>query len=308
MIIKAQAAGGEVNRSDEMVWTYAGAEGEAMILFPQLPETSADEQLEAAIHYYRERRPAALVGCWSLLPTQPRDLGARLLARGFQPGWAPCWMALDLRHMRGHPALPSEVTITLVDQATAWDVKNLPYYDRAAAPLRQRLMQMHRRQVWHFAAYVRGQPVGHSTLCLTTGALGVAGLYDIGVIPGARNQGIGKAITHAACLHAQSLGCRYALLNATGERMYTQLGFEKLGEGTTWWLDARRLARRPPSPEQIRLAEAVGRGDLAALAILGAGAADLNAPLTNGMTLLELAQEVDQPAARAWLLAHGAKP
>jgi GNAT superfamily N-acetyltransferase len=308
MIIKAQAAGGEVHFSDGIAWTYAGADGEAMILFPQLPEASADERLEAVIQFYRARQPTPLVGCWSLLPTQPRDLGVRLLARGFQPGWAPCWMALDLRHMREQPPLPSEVTVALLDAAPAWDVRNLPYYSSAAAPLRQRLMEMRPRQVWYFAAYLRGQPVGHSTLCLTTGALAVAGLYDIGVIPAARNQGIGKAVTRAACLHARSLGCRYALLNATGERMYTQLGFEKLGEGTTWWLDARRLARRPPSPEQVRLAEAAGRGDLAALAARGAEAADLNAPLTNGMTLLELADETGQPAARAWLLAHGARP
>jgi len=33
----------------------------------------------------------------------------------------------------------------------------------------------------------------------------------------------------------------------------------------------------------------------------------LNAPLTNDMTLLEVAAHTEQPAAAAWLAAHGAK-
>ena len=82
-----------------------------------------DEELEAIVRYYRDHRSKS-VGCWSLDPSQPPDLG-----------------------------------------------------------------------VWHFAAWLKGEPVGHSTLCLTTGALGIAGIYDVGVVPDARNQGIGKAVS-----------------------------------------------------------------------------------------------------------------
>ena len=96
------------------------------------------------------------------------------------------------------------------------------------------------------------------------------------------------------------------LLNATGERMYRQLGFEKLGDGMTWWLNTPRLARHLPAPAQVALAEAIGRGDLAALAAMDAQSSDLSTPLANGMTLVDLAVHASQPAAREWLLAHGA--
>jgi GNAT superfamily N-acetyltransferase len=277
-----------------------------MILFPQLAEADANNQLDAVIRYYLDRQPRSLIGCWSLVPTQPRDLGIRLLARGFQPGWEPCWMWLDLQHIRPDHPLPDEVSIALVDREVAWNVDDLPYDNLADAPFLERLRQMYPQNIYHFAAYLNQAPVGHSTLCLTTGALGVAGLYDVGVVPAARGRNIGKALVRAACLQAQAQGCRYVLLNATGERMYRQLGFEKLGDGITWWLDARRLARNQPSDSQIRLAEAVGRGDLAALAGMNPQPSDLRARLANGMTLVDLAAHAEQPAAREWLLAHGA--
>jgi ankyrin repeat protein len=136
----------------------------------------------------------------------------------------------------------------------------------------------------------------------------VAGIYGVGVVPGARNRGIGKAVTAAACRHAQSLGCRHALLNATGERMYRQLGFERIGYGSTWWLNVERLNAHPPSPARVALAEAIGRGDLGALAALAESAWDepLDAPLANRMTLLELAAHARQPAAAEWLVGQGA--
>jgi hypothetical protein len=71
MVRKAQAANGEVITTPEMTWTYAGAYGEAMILFPELTETNANECLDTVIRYYLERQPKSLVGCWSLTPTHP---------------------------------------------------------------------------------------------------------------------------------------------------------------------------------------------------------------------------------------------
>ncbi len=124
------------------------------------------------------------------------------------------------------------------------------------------------RQIWHFVAWLDGQPVGHSTLCLTRGSLGIAGIYGVGVAPTARNRGVGKAVVAAACQQARELGARIAMLNGTGERMYRQLGFERLGYGQTWWLNVMRLVMRWPSQQRIALAEAVGRGDLGALAAL----------------------------------------
>jgi GNAT superfamily N-acetyltransferase len=308
MVLKTEVGGGEVHQAEGVTWTYAGTEGEAMVLFPHLGADAAGTTLDAIGRFYQERRPEPLVGCWSLDPPEPADLEIRLLARGWQLGWQPRWLWLDLEKLNaGHPR-PAGLTVAPVEDEALWDAPRLPYYNRAAAALTHALTQREPQRVWHFAAWLDGKPVGHSTLCVTTGPLGVGGLYDIGVVPEARGRGIGKAVTLAACQQARALGCRHVLLNGTGERMYGQVGFVGLGWGRTWWLDARRLARRPPDPTQVALVEAVGRGDLAALDALvpHVTAELLNAPLTNDMTLREVAAHAEQPAAADWLAAHGA--
>ena len=143
---------------------------------------------------------------------------------------------------------------------------------------------------------------------LTTGPQGVAGIFNVGVVASARNRGIGKAVVIAACLQARELGCRHALLNGTGERMYNQVGFQTIGCGQTWYLRGSTLDAPPPTETQVAFIEAVGRGDLAALDRLAGrlepGAAD--AALASGLTPLQVAVHTQQPAAAEWLIRHGA--
>jgi GNAT superfamily N-acetyltransferase len=133
-----------------------------------------------------------------------------------------------------------------IERAPSWEAPQLPYYDRATAAEEQAIAGLHPRQLWHFAATLDGEIVGHCLLFATRGLLGVAGIYDVGVVPAARDRGVGKAVVAAACQHARRLGCFHALLNATGERMYRQLGFERLGYGWTWWLNVAQLEAHPP--------------------------------------------------------------
>jgi GNAT superfamily N-acetyltransferase len=306
-LLRTRACNGEVHEVDGVTWTYLGHDREALILFPQLAPAHAGAHLDRIVQFYGERQPTCLVGCWSLDPPDPPDLDILLLARGFQPGWRPCWMWLDLQQLQMQHPQPDGLRIEVLEAAPTWEAPQLPYYDRATAALNEVLAARQPRQIWQFVAWLGDKPVGQSTLCLTMGPLGVAGIYDVGVVPAARNRGVGKAVTAAACRHAQALGAHYALLNATGERMYRQLGFARLGYGWTWWLDVARLTAHPPSSAQVRIAEAVGRGDIDALTALGPqGVVALDTPLTNGMTLLELAAHAQQPTAAEWLVRHGA--
>jgi ribosomal protein S18 acetylase RimI-like enzyme len=169
----------------------------------------------------------------------------------------------------------------------------------------------------------------------------IAGIYDMGVRPEHRRQGIGRSLTLAACRLARELGCTHAVLNATpeGELLYRTLGFQRLGEGRTWW----RHPGERTTPREQALVEAIGFGDLDALAafrltpaefvrgIGGAGspltitvltdrpdAAEwilarrpelVSAPLSDaGETLLHAAAEWDAPGVAAVALAHGADP
>lgn len=302
--LEAATLGGTMYSSNGLTWTQPGGKGGSMIAFPTLSEDSAGAQLDRLIADYLSHPPKG-AGCWSLEPPEPRDLGIRLLARGFQPGWRPCWMALDLRETQTAFPSPGGLKITLDNHTSLQQVKNLPYANVIIPSSAQDTGRWAR-----FVASHNGKVLAHSVVFLTTGELGAAGIYHVGVVPRARHKGIGKAVTQAACLYAREKGYRYAVLNATdaGRRMYEQLGFLRVGDGWTWWLITERLLAHPPVPREVRLAEAIGRGDLAALEAMRSHykAADLNAPLTNGMTLMQLAVHCNQPVSGEWLLTGGA--
>ncbi len=284
MLRGARAAGGEVRRVHGMTYIYTSRPaGEVTIPFPRPVAGKAGEALDAILEDCRCAWPVEQVACWSLHESpRPRDLGVLLAARGFEWGWRPHWMWLDLHTMPAEHPVPDTLRIELGGRP---------------------------RGVWHFVARLDGRVAGHSTLNLTTGRLGVAGIFDVEVIPALRGRGIGTALTRAACLHSQQLGCRYAVLNATpmGEPVYRRLGFESMGYGQTWWLHREGLAAARPAA-QVRFVEALGRGDLPALDALAAGlpAEILDRLLPCGLTPMQLAVKSRRPESASWLAAHGA--
>lgn len=306
--LKAIGSGGEVHREQNVTWTFAGPQGDSMILFPRFTRKEAGTRIDAMVRYYLDRKSEDLVGCWSLAPPSPPDLEIRLLARGFQLGWQPCWMSLDMEKHPPEAPAPDGIRIDQVVDETDWDASDLPYYSSKNTSMGFAASRVLPQRAWRFGAWSGDRPVGHSTVCLSTGKLGVAGIYNVGVVPAYRNRGIGRAITVAACRHARSFGCRYALLNATGERMYRQAGFVRIGYGRTWWLDVPRLERCVPTPERIALAEAVGIGGAETLEALHGGvvADELNTPLPNRMTFVQLALHAGRRDSAEWLANRGA--
>jgi predicted N-acetyltransferase YhbS len=298
----ALASGGEIRKENGTIWLATSEE--LTLVFPRMPSVTASATLDTFLADCRRRMPVQ-AACWAVPPTQPRDLGVRLAARGFEWGWQPHWMALELREMRADFPLPEGLKIA-VDDESDWDVEDLPYYNQASAAVLRAHARTQPRRTWHFGAWLEGKIVGHSLIHLTTGALGVAGIYSVGVTPSARNRGVGRAVTLAACQFAQALGCHYATLNSATP-IYDRLGFVSLGRGQTWWMHAPTLAAPPPTPEQIAFAEAIGRGDVKALEALDRRALpeNLDAPLPCGMTPMTLAAKTRKPTAAEWLIAHG---
>lgn len=303
---EAVALGGSYVTTGVLGWTSGTATSPSMIPFPDVSPEQAGAQLDDLIAFYL-RNPPKGAGCWSLDPARPVDLGIRLLARGFQPGWRPRWMGLDLRHLQAHQLSPKGLDIAIDNMISLDDIRELPYA-HVVVPGRETAEMP--GQWTRFIARWKGKVVAHSVVFLSTGPLGAAGIYHVGVVPRARGMGIGKAVTLAACLHARQKGYRYAVLNSTdaGRRAYERLGFVTVGEGWTWWLITERLLAHPPFPREVDLAEAIGRGDSGALETLRPHwkAADLNRPITNGMTLMELAVHCHQSASAEWLLEGGA--
>lgn len=315
----ARALGGEMRRLGGVtcIWSPVGSDPRITLAFPT---NDASAPLDAVLEYCRSRDPLPTsVGCWALRDESDaatRELGVRLAARGFEWGWQAHWMSLDLatlQNVDGKNAPQFGVRIALVDEPSpVWDVDDLPYYTRRAAANVAPLPTLPHR--WRFAAWQGESVVGHATLFVTRGALGAAGIYAMGVVPSARRQGVGAALMNAACRFARDhAGCRWALLNATGEgeALYRSLGWQSLGHGQTWWLHKPVLEAAPPTTAQIAFAESIGRGDTAALDELAQNRqtpADLDALLANGQTPFQFAARAEQKASADWLLGRGATP
>ncbi len=310
LTLQARAVGGEVHVRDNLTWTYMPQpEGDSFILFPRLEENQADSLLNEVIQFYRNRCPAKPVGCWSLDPAQPGDLGLRLLSRGFRAGWRPMWMHRNLDGPPIEAPRPTGIRLTPVTDTRGWEADGLPYYSQFQAETLTNARAKAPGHVWSFGAFSGPRPVGHVTLWLSQKHRTVAGLYGLGVCADERGRGIGRALTLAACRRAQDQGYRHVLLNATGERMYRQIGFEHVGLGLTWWLDAHRLPDPQSMEMLVPLAEALGRGDVAAMCQLvpHLDKEQLNTPLANGWTPVEFAVRWEQMGALRWLLERGAK-
>jgi GNAT superfamily N-acetyltransferase len=300
------ALGGHMHHNAGLAWTTGTPHSASMIAFPTLAAAEAGPRLDELLSFYLCHPPNS-AGCWALDPPQPPHLGVHLLARGFQPGFRPHWMGLDLEQIQAQHAFPKGLNIAANNDISLAAVRDLPY-SRVVVPL-----PAHAEfpgQWVRFIASVRGAVLGQSVVFLSSGKWGVAGIYHVGVVPRARNKGIGKAVTLAACRYALEKGYRFAVLNSTdaGKRTYSQLGFSALGDGWTWWLPMDRLLSQPPAAAEIKLAEAIGRGDESELSLwrLREPPENLNRTLTNGMTMMELAVYCRQQASAEWLLSCGA--
>jgi GNAT superfamily N-acetyltransferase len=299
------ALGGNFITDGGLCWTTGTPESSSMIAFPDVTSESASRLLDGLVSFYL-RHPPRGSGCWSLDPPRPPDLGVRLLARGWQPGWRPYWMGLDLEQLQTHHPSPKGLTIVRDNDRSLTSVAHLPYA-RVVIPVPSGAAFP--GQWMRFIATLRGRIVGQSVVFMTTGPGGVAGIYHVGVVPRARGKGIGKAVTLAACLYARQKGYRYAVLNSThaGRHPYEQLGFSTVGQGWTWWLMIDKLLAHPPGIQDVRLAEAIGLGDGTELDRLGPlyTREELGQPMTNGMTPMQLAVHCRQLQAAEWLLNEG---
>lgn len=233
MLRAAEAAGGTVHRERGASWAVSPAG--AVLAFPEL----SHERLLGLLPQFLStaRRSAAReASCWSLLPTEPEELGSELAAAGFREGWQAHWMAIEIAS-RARTSAPEGVEVGLAP--ATWRATQLPWDGDGIAAVRSRLASVQPRRVWHLGAWRDGRPVGHALVNVSTGRLGVAGIYDMGVAEGERRRGIGGALTAAALQLAGAHGCAAATLNATaeGELLYSTLGFRSVGVAQTWWLD-----------------------------------------------------------------------
>jgi GNAT superfamily N-acetyltransferase len=179
---------------------------DASLLFPRL----GGEDLRRVISQFVAAAAEAQVdtaACWATVAGRPPELGDELLARGFETGWRPHWMAIEALPPQ-QEGLPDGVTIEVEPRPKGrW---------RATA-----------RRDGEFAGIANALLVGDG-----------AGVFDVYTPDEERRRGIGWATTRATLAHAFEAGATHATVNATdmGTQLYAAMGFRSLGYGQTWWL------------------------------------------------------------------------
>lgn len=316
--LQAMASGGDVRQIGGVQTTRAGDRG--MIAFPEASDSQEPGQLLDDLLGWLNGVGAGSalgsVGCWCAA-VPPVRLSAALLARGFEWGWQPHWMGLDLSELQTMPRrdrAPVGVTIDINPDESIWDRHVHPSHGSSRSQntcvppyLSDKARARWDGSLWHAVAWMDSKPVG-AGVAYQIGE--VAGLFDIAVLEEYRRRGIGAAVTNALLELAQRHGCRRAVLNATpmGELLYRRLGFISAGWGQTYWLHRHVLQRMPLDPVTVAFAQAVGTADLGELEalVIEFGRDRLDETLPCGLRPVELAVQLGQVDSVEGLVAKGA--
>jgi hypothetical protein len=308
----AIASRGVAEEEDGVHWTYTSRAGrEVTAAVVDRPGPGVRAQLGRLLEMCR-REQVDRVGYWAFSADHRSPLGGWLAARGFRWGGLPHWMSLDLRSVPGLPSLAELIATTGImsrDRFVPQEGSELPCYDPDTAPVREAMAARLPRRVWHAILMLEGRPAGQVSVCATSGDLGVCGFHDLKVAGPDRVRGLGQSRFQWLCRFAIDLGSRYLVTNAVDRTaaLYRVLGLRTLGFGQTWWLPGHALQGDPPAA-RAAFAEAIGEGNLDALGSLDADLtrAELDAPLPNGMTPLQLAGATGRADSAAWLVERGA--
>jgi GNAT superfamily N-acetyltransferase len=107
---------------------------------------------------------------------------------------------------------------------------------------RESLLALRPRKIHIVGASVEGKTVGETTLFISGKT---AGIYGVRVLEKFRRRGIGEALVRAALARAQDLGCRWAVLGASGmgQSVYERAGFRAVGKLSYWKYGKMRQLR-----------------------------------------------------------------
>jgi GNAT superfamily N-acetyltransferase len=171
---------------------------------------------------------------WVVSPlSEPANLGVHLEAQGLLYVTSQPAMAMDLAALNDDLAGPSGLEIGRVADAEMLEAWLRPFVlgyqlPGLAARAFSDILAWHLNRspaYTHYLGLLDGEPVACSSLLL---AAGVAGIYNVAVVPGARRRGIGTAMTLAPLRQARALGYRGAILftSPMGYDLYRRMGFE----------------------------------------------------------------------------------
>jgi GNAT superfamily N-acetyltransferase len=199
------------------------------ILRAKLPPV--DDVISAAMEPIRSRGLPMM--WWTGPSSTPEDIGERLQRLGLVGGDTSIGMAVDLTTLSEEPETAPGLLITPVksadDMAAMMSVLagsfGLPdFVLEAFSRLLSDIGLNDTSPVTSFVGRLDGKPVACSSAAFFAG---VAGVYNVGVLPEVRRAKLGRAITLASLLEGKRRGYRAGILQSSemGLRVYERLGF-----------------------------------------------------------------------------------
>jgi len=226
----------EMHEDPDIVWFVTGRPFPRFnrVLRAHFESEGVDARIEAALAPFRSRNVPMV---WHTGPTtRPADLGDRLLAHGLKRTGDEPGMALDLWTLPASVSASTPSTLTIervaeMDRLREWAhtcsgaFGSVPGVAEARRSVEADLgLGVPWRRL--YIGLLEEQPVATSLLFL---GAGVAGIYTVGTVPAAREQGIGRAMTIAPLAEARALGYRVGVLHASpmGVGIYRRLGLRE---------------------------------------------------------------------------------
>jgi Ankyrin repeats (many copies) len=307
-----EASGGHVHATGLLEWAVTRQpmpEATVAVLGP--PQPGMRDQIDEIVAYCRTEGIERL-SFWTADDAYVSRLWPWLEARGLRGGEQPRWMAVDLWSLPEPPTaevLAKTMDVTMPTRFDDFTVPELMCFGPDTWRGRQEMVARWPDHVWHGVLWQDGVPVGQLSFNATEGELGVIGLHNFLILPGARERGPGLDRFAWVTRFSLDRGCRYLVANALERAvpLYQMMNFHEVGTGQTWWATRDGFGHRP-ADGQVLLAESIGFGDLDGVraATAGWGGEQLDRPLPNGMTPLRFAGRCRNPDAARWLLSQGA--
>jgi GNAT superfamily N-acetyltransferase len=224
----------EAHDDPDMIWTLSDVPFPLFnsVLRARLDPGRVEAAIDRAIARCRRREVPLL--WWTGPSTRPADLEARLADRGLYEEHA-VGMAADLGTLPAERPARGVVTVERVGSRSVLEcwcevlcgAFEMPgFVGDAFLGLTMALGLDDHAPLRHYLARLDGRPAG---TCSVFFGAGVAGLYDVGTVAGARERGVATTVTRAAMDDARRRGCTTAVLHATpdGLSVYRALGFRE---------------------------------------------------------------------------------
>ena len=239
-----RSSSAELSVSPHLTWLLTGIPDAFLnvVIRTQLPSRGMDELINEALAHFRLRNVRKL-SWWAECRTPRTALEMSLVRSGLVFKEGGTGMAADL--MALPEDLPTAAGLTILPVDNIFLLRQWVHVNRIGfgipAYAEGRLFDLFAAVAFEpvvqcYLAVLNGQPVGTSQLFLSAG---VAGIYNVTVLPEARGRGIGAAVTLAALREARQRGYRISILQSSrlGYPVYRRLGFQDYGKLHTYEWD-----------------------------------------------------------------------